>query len=133
MSTPARVRLTAETAPEAPSWWKEKLLPVIQSALADVGNALKKGLTRRENMVGDWDDVTFRTSAAVADTWPVPRKHRMAGKPEHVVCSRLKRKDGAAITAAWSMTWDLSGTNEIQLTFQGLSDATEYEARILYE
>lgn len=133
MSSPARNRLSGETAPDAPAWWKDRVLPVLQGALGDVSASLAKGLTRQANFVGDSDDVSFTTAAVLADTWPVLRKHRMATRPQHVICSQIARKDGTALSAAWSMTWKLNQRNELELTFQGLSTSTDYVARVVYE
>lgn len=50
MAAPARQRLNSETAPEAPGWWKERVLPILQTMLADTVGALDHGLTFRENV-----------------------------------------------------------------------------------
>lgn len=132
MSAPVRVKLSGETAPEAPSWWRELVLPALLTALQDIAGALDRGLTRRENMVGDWDELDFTTGATAYQT-VVPRKHRMAERPKHVWVSQLQRYDEAELSAAWSWTWKLNQRNEIELKFQGLSNSTRYLARIVYE
>ncbi len=45
----------------------------------------------------------------------------------------LRRTDGAPIADAASVTYDMSSTGQILLTFQGLSNATAYRASVAYE
>jgi hypothetical protein len=44
------MRLNAETAPDAPGWWKERVLPILQSMLGDTAGALDRRLTFAQNM-----------------------------------------------------------------------------------
>ncbi len=134
MSAPPRLRsLTRESTPDAPGWW-DRVLTVLSPFVGDVSSALAKGLTRRENMRGDFNDaVRFTTKATLAATWPVSVKHSMGDRPTSCWLGDLVRADGAAIDDAFSMTWKLSQSNLLELTFQGLAVSTEYRATILYE
>lgn len=133
MASPPRLRgLTREAFPDAPEWWS-RVLGILSPFFLDTTNALTKGLTRKENMVGDASEVTFTTKATVADTWPVPMKHRMTGRPGHWWCAGIEKTSGAALANAWSLTAKLNQSNQLELTFQGLEASTEYRARIMYE
>ncbi len=69
MAAPPRIRLSAESSPDAPAWWRERVLPLLTASLTDVRDALDKKLTRRENTFGsEAIGITFTTAAAVAVT-----------------------------------------------------------------
>lgn len=133
MAQPPRIRgLSRENTPDAPAWW-DRVLAVLLPFFSDTTNALTKGLTRRENMVGGTGEVTFTTKGTVADTWPVAMKHDMASRPSDWWISRIEKTSGAALANAVSLTAKLNQKNQLELTFQGLEASTEYRARIMYE
>lgn len=136
MAAPPRIKLSAETAPDAPDWWKERVMPSIQAAFNDIRAALDRGLTVKENhKAGEAVGVTFTTKATVGDTWPISIKNNMPGgvRPTHLWCSDLVKTNGASISAAFSLTWGLDQAGMILLTLQGLEGSTEYKASIRYE
>jgi hypothetical protein len=134
MSAPPRLKsITKEATPDAPGWW-DRILTLLNPFLTDVQSALAKGLTRRENMRGDFNDaILFTTKATLAGTWPITVKHTMNSRPTACWLGDLERADGAAIDNPFSMTWKLNEQNMFALTFQGLDVSTEYRATILYE
>jgi len=114
--------------------WAQQLLLALNETLGSIASALTGRLTRSENFLsGSKSGGTFRTKATLADTWPVEVKNLLPFQPTHVICSRLERVDGAAITDAWSYTWKMGANGLIQLSFQGLSVSTEYRFSLLYE
>lgn len=134
MASPPRFRRIArESIPGAPAW-VEPLLLILNGALGTIALALSGSLTRREN-IRSADKVQFRltTLAVVANTWPKAVKNELPVKVTHCACTYLAKASGAAITAAWSMTWKPNQRNEIELSFQGLEASTEYVATIAYE
>lgn len=136
MAAPPRIKLTAESAPDAPEWWKERVLPSVQAAFSDIRAALDHGLTTKENhKAGEAVGITFKTDATVGDTWPISIKNNMPGgaRPTHLWYSDLVKTNGASISAAFSLTWVLDQAGMILLTFQGLEGSTEYKASIRYE
>ncbi len=135
MARPPRFRaIRPEDLPGEVPEWAQTFLLTLNDALGTIANALTGGLTREDNFrAGERVGLTFRTEATVANTWPVEVKHGMPVSPRHVVCSRMDRVDGAAHSAAWSMSWKLGTNGLIQLTFQGLSASTEYRFNLLYE
>lgn len=68
MASPPRIRLTAESAPEAPAWWKERVMPLIQRGLADTGGALDGKLTLGENLACAVSEVRVKMPATQTDT-----------------------------------------------------------------
>ncbi len=133
MSAPPRLKSVArEATPDAPGWW-DRILTLLNPFLTDVQGCLDKGLTRRENMRGDFTEIEFTTSATLADTWPISAKHTMKTRPMACWHGDVKRVDGATIDNPFSMTFRLGASNLLELTFQGLAASTKYRAVILYE
>lgn len=126
-------RMSREDFAGSPAWF-DPLFDVLNNVLGDTSNALTKNVTRSENLSAtDKVGLTFKTRATIAETWPVVFKNSLATQPLHVVVSRFDRVDGAALTAAYSMTWKMNQSNEVELTFQGLDPSTDYRASVVYE
>lgn len=110
----------------------DPLFQIINEAFGQLSGMLTRQLSRADNFTGNSrEDITFASPGSGVAT--VTFKYTMATAPKHVNVSRLVRKDGAAITAAWSSTWTLLENSQIELTFQGLPASTSYSCNAIYE
>lgn len=134
MAAPPRFKnFSREDFRGAPTWF-DPLFATLNESLGGLVNAISGRLTRSENfLAGEHMDKTFTTAATVGATWPLAFRNALPTKPKHVWVTSLRRADGAALSAAYSMTWDLAGDGGLRLTFQGLDASTEYRASIAYE
>lgn len=116
---------TREDFRGAPDWF-EPLFLTLNEVMGGLVAALSGRLTRADN---------FTASDKTGAEFAAPTFHLknfLATKPKHFQCTKLERIDGAAISAAWSMTWAISAT-DIVVTFQGLTAGDKYRASFIYE
>lgn len=129
---PKPLTLRKEDYKEAPSWAIRMFLQ-LNEWFSVATQALTRGLVRSENMLSTVKTVSFTTATPAADTFPLAVKHDLGQRPSDVWVSRLRTTNSTAITAAWSFTWELSSSGDLSVWFQGLADATTYEARLVIE
>jgi hypothetical protein len=126
-------RLLPDDYPGAPQWLPQLFL-VLNSVLTDIAIGLSGQLVRGENLrSGMATGLAFRTATPASSTPALLVANRLDSAPTMVWVTRLARRDGAAITAAWSMTWQMNDRGLLSVTFQGLSDDTEYLVSLAYE
>lgn len=123
---PKPLTLRKEDYKDAPAW-TERLFAQLNEWLGVTTSALTGALTRADNMASRVKTIAFTSDTVVSV------KHGLGKRASDVWLGRLRRADGAAITAAYSMTWDHDGSDGVKLRFQGLVAATRYEARIIVE
>jgi hypothetical protein len=114
----------------------EKLFKSLNPFLTDVTNGLSQGLTREENLKSFLQsDYVFITKAAAADTFPITFKNRLPGNvaAKSVFVTKLQKTSGAAITTAWSMTWQANNAGDIQMWLQGLDPSIPYRLSFAVE
>lgn len=131
-SPPKNLVLRKEDYQGSPPWLG-KLFLQLNEFFTSVFVALARGLTRSENLRSTVKAITFTTLAIPDNTFPVAVKHDLGQRPTDVWVGRLRRVDGAAITDAWSLTWDLDSNGNLSVRFQGLDASTQYEARLILE
>lgn len=134
MASPPRFkRFASEDFPGAPGWFESLLVP-LNEVLGGLVEGVTKRLTRDQNFLsGAKTGIEFTTDATglVPDLLAV--KNILPIRPSHCWVTSLDRVDGAAITAAWSMTWVMDQGNTIRLSLQGLSASTKYRMSVVYE
>lgn len=130
---PAPLGLRIEDLGDVPEWGR-LLIERLNEQSAAVSALLSGGITRTDNLAATEKlSVTFTTKAAAADTFPIKVAHGQPTPPKHVVCTRVERTDGTAITSAWSMTSSNSSDGLTLVSFQGLSNSTKYRANFTFE
>lgn len=77
MTAPRRVRLSAELAPDAPQWWKERVAPLLQQGLGDAQALLDGGLTLGENLACCLNTVRVVMPETQPDTRAYARARRI--------------------------------------------------------
>jgi hypothetical protein len=84
-------------------------------------------LTRGENLASvELRGLRFVTATPASDSQALRIAHDLVSRPKHAWVTQLARVDGAAISDAWSMSWRIATSGDLEVTFQGLADATEY-------
>lgn len=105
----------------------DPLIAILNDALGSIANAMSRSLTRSENLRGG-EKVGLRfTGDTIAFRPEVPTT------PKHVWCTRLTLENGSPVTAAWSLSWALTSSGTVAVTFQGLAASTTHLASFLYE
>lgn len=129
---PPRIKsFSRESVPGAPAFMEQVFL-LLNEALSQISGALSRRLTRNENMyASEKMGCEFTTPATGVPTLTI--KWDVVSKPKHVDVTGLRRSDSAAITSAWSCTYDLTSTGNIQLSFQGLAASTTYRCNVRWE
>lgn len=119
---------------DAPEW-ALKTFDQLNAYGAQANEVLAKGITRGDNLAGTEKlGLTFTTSTPASSTPAVSVAHGLkTGTAKHVVLGKLERTDGAAITAAYSMTWRNGSNGQALLLFQGLSDTTKYRINLTFD
>ncbi len=132
MAPPPRIKgIARESIPGAPAW-VDNLLLMLNEFFSQVGAALTRRLTRKENLLASGKTgIRFTTPAAGIE--PVPVAWDTVSRPEHVQVTKLEQANGTDIDDVWSCTWKVNQKGQILLRFQGLTASTEYFASILYE
>lgn len=129
--TPRFRQLSLEDYPDAPAWLAP-LFQTLNETLGGLVDAMNNGLTRSENLASRAKTgIAFRTPAS--GNVQVSFKNELAEAPKHVYATKLERKDGVAIAAAFSLTWALTSSGSIQCTLLGLVASTDYLLSVLYE
>lgn len=127
-SAPRPLTLRKEDYQEAPSW-STRLFAQLNEFFAATAAALARGLTRSENLRSTVKTIKFTTLATAANTFPLAVKHDLPVRPSDIWVGRLR----GTVSAAWSFTWELDANGQVQATFQGLANSTEYEVRLILE
>ncbi len=129
--TPRFRTISREDYPDAPEWF-DTFITSYNEAVGGLVDALDQGLTREENFASKGKTgIAFKTTAA--GNAVVDFANGLTTSPQHVWLTNLKRKDGAALTVPFSMTWTLSSKGTVQCTLLGLSASTDYLLSVLYE
>lgn len=108
MNLPSPLQFKAADFPDLPP----RFLEVLNRGLRPLFDAL-----RRVPEFGEAENLSFVSAASGNSAAEV--KITTAARPKHVQVTMLRRDDAAALTAAWSFTWELS-KETIKLSFQGL-------------
>jgi hypothetical protein len=134
MAPPPRFRqLSREDFREAPKWF-EPLFTMLNEALGALSSAIDHRLTRTDNLqASEKIGLEFTTKGSLAATWPLVVKNTLPTQPKHVWVTKLEPTNGASVSSAWSMTWKLNQSNQIELELQGLAELTPYRLSIAYE
>ncbi len=121
-----------EDLPEAPAWF-DKVLLSLNSFMSTVSTALEGRLTT-ENFLECVEPLTFTTSAAAASTFPLKLKNKLLGgaKPIELRVAQIYKRNGVIMSAAYSREWVTNSKGEIELTFHGLENSTDYIATVIY-
>lgn len=130
MSPPPKVsKLRKEDFKDLPDWFDAVMDP-LNDFMTAVSAALSQGLTRSENF-----NSVLRTGVEFTGTGTsVTVKHSLGRRPVSVQLAQLEVTSGAALAAAWSMTWAFSGTGtDLALSFQGLPTGRNYRASLILE
>lgn len=119
---------------EAPEWLS-KLLQPLNEFMTTVSNALSGRLTRKDNLLGYYEDFDFTTQATAANTFPLRFKNKLLGgvPPKAVSVGKLKKHNGAVLSAAWSIEWDPNQAGEIEIKFHGLENSTRYVGNLVVD
>jgi hypothetical protein len=131
---PKNKTLLAEDFKEAPPWFS-KLLTPLNEFMTAVTNALTGRLTRTENLLGYYEDFDFTTESTAANTFPLRFKNKLLGgvRPKSVVVGRIKKHDAIAMSAAYSIEWDLNQSGEIEVIFTGLENSKRYVGTMVFD
>lgn len=132
MKPPRFKRFVAEDYKGAPNWFVEFLTP-LSEALGDIVAALTNRLTRADNFLSKSEPLAFKTAATAASTFPLRFKNKLGVKVTAASVWSFARKDGAALTGPWSVTIVPNQSDELELTFQGLENSTDYVGVLIYE
>jgi hypothetical protein len=126
---PKLTKIRKEDFKDTPPWFDDLLQP-LNDFISAVSGGLNQGLTRSENFAS-----VLRTGIEFTGTGaPVTVKHDLGRRPVSVVLAQLEIVTGAALTAAWSMTWTFSGNGtDILLSFQGLPTGRSYRVSLILE
>ncbi len=126
-------RLSVEDYKGAPEW-VEPMFRTLNEVVGGVVDGMSRRLTRSQNFLASEAVAReFKTANHASDTEPATVKPDISVRPRHVVLSKLEKVSGGKITTAFSMSWRLLQTGEIELTFQGLEADTDYRFSITYE
>ena len=132
MKAPRFKKFTAEDFKGAPQWFLEFLTP-LSEALSDIVAALSGRLTRSDNFLSKAEPISFTTAATAANTFPLRYKNKLGAKVSAASVWSFAKKNGTAPAAAWSVTIIPNQNDELELTFQGLENATDYVGVLIYE
>lgn len=112
---------------EAPEWFHKFLTPINEYMTA-VTNALSGRLTTKDNLLAYDEPFDFTTATAAADTFPMKFKNKLLGgtRPTSVQVGQIYKKNNVAMSAAYSISWVPGVGGDIEITFQGLENSTQY-------
>jgi hypothetical protein len=127
-------RLTMEDFPGAPAW-AEQLFLQLNEALLPVTEAFARRLTRHENMLAGYRELTITTRDTPADAFPVVVKVDVELKPSAVWVGKVEVLKGQdAQTAAVGFRWRVSERGGIEvLAMPGLEANCTYRVTLVYE
>lgn len=117
MNLPSLPSFRAEAFPGAPEWLA-RLLALINTALRPLHLALS-----RLPELAIIEDRTFTTEASGSVF--VDLKNPLSSKPRCVQLGKLAAVDATAISAPFTFTWSMTGT-QIRVLFTGLGASTKY-------
>lgn len=122
----------AEDYKGAPSWFLNFLQP-LSEALGDLVAILSGRITRADNMLSKAEPIAFKTQTTAINTFPLRFKNKLGVKVTAASVDMFSRKDGGALTGPWSATIRPNQNDELEVTFQGLENSTEYIGVLIYE
>lgn len=132
MATPPRFkRFSLEDYPGAPAWLGPLFL-VLNETIDGLVEALNNALTRSENFASV-EKLGIELRSAASGATVLTLGNQLATNPRHCWITSLRRKDGAAIAAAYALSWQMSSRNELKLTIVGLAASTDYLLSVVYE
>jgi hypothetical protein len=132
MAPPPRIRsISRESIPGAPASL-DPLFAILNDFMGSVANALTRNLSRAENFRGN-EKVGLRFNSDASALGEVTFRPEIPTSPKHLICTRLVLENGDAPTTVWSLSWRLTSSGALSVTFRGLSASTTYLCNFIYE
>lgn len=132
-SLPDFKRVLREDLPDAEGEWVDRLLSPVNSFNEQVYSALNNGLTLGDNIVGQIEVRSFKTSPNYIKNksfTPIDIDWKYKTPPRAVMIGAIRATDvDVIITNPISLDWRLIGPGKISIRFiVGLKNGTKYDA-----
>ena len=129
-------RVLREDLPDAEGEWVDRLLSPVNSFNEQVYSSLNNGLTLGDNVVGQIEVKTFKTSPTYISNkafTPIEIDWKYKVPPRAVMIGAMRASDSdAIITNPLSLDWRLTGPGKISIRFiVGLKNGTKYDASFI--
>jgi len=77
--------------------------------------------------------VANTSAPALGTPFPLKFKNKLGVKPKNAWVAMFSKRDGTSIREVWSESITLNQNNELEVTFQGLEESTDYVGVLIYE